>query len=297
MRQPRKVFHICECITALAISVFPFAATAQEEEKDKSFSGPQVGEGITPFKVIEVTGPAQGTEVQIIDPKRKGPTFVMFVHNINPRLGLMITLEWYVHKHKELESHYVFLTDDKAKTERKLKDWWSLLYFAGSPLSISVDGAEGPGRYGLNRNVDMTVLVAKDNKVVSNFVLTGQNDTDTREILAAVAEAISKPAPSIDHIRAELRADRQRRRRQQIADNPIYKLAPNPRLGELMVATVDERVIEPYVKQTIDRMVKWAGDDNKKRNQLVTYCEAVLKGGFRINRYAREPLKKLAGDE
>ncbi len=43
MRQPPKVFHMFECITALAIAIVPSTAAAQEKEKDKNFSGPQVG--------------------------------------------------------------------------------------------------------------------------------------------------------------------------------------------------------------------------------------------------------------
>ena len=39
-------------------------------------------------------------------------------------------------------------------------------------VGISPDGREGPGSYGLNRNVAQTVLIAKDGKVLHNFAFT-----------------------------------------------------------------------------------------------------------------------------
>jgi hypothetical protein len=36
----------------------------------------------------------------------------------------------------------------------------------GVSLGISQDGREGPGSYGLNRNVAQTVIIAKDGKVL-----------------------------------------------------------------------------------------------------------------------------------
>lgn len=262
-------------------------------EADKTYSGPQVGEKLVPFQVIELVERDRVRKTQFIDPKRKGATFVMFFHDESrPALGLATTLEWYARKHKQLDSHYVFLTDDLTKTEQQLKSRWE--FFAGSPLSISIDGIEGPGQYGLNRNVMVTVLIAKDNAVVNNFVLTDQIDSDPQAILAAVAEAIGERAPALDRLRAELGEDRTRRRREKLAENPIFTMAPNPRLGELMVATVDERVIEQYVSESIERMVEWAGDDATKQDELAIYCKSVLNGGFRINRHALAPLRSMA---
>ena len=39
-------------------------------------------------------------------------------------------------------------------------------------VGISPDGREGPGNYGLNRNVAQTIIIAKDGKVLHNFAFT-----------------------------------------------------------------------------------------------------------------------------
>ena len=62
-------------------------------------------------------------------------------------------------------------------------------------LSISQDGREGPGSYGLNRNVAQTVIIAKDGKVLYNFAFTQPMLRPDPHVLGAVGEAIGiKPA-------------------------------------------------------------------------------------------------------
>ena len=161
-------------------------------------------------------------------------------------------------------------------------------------MSISLDGLEGPGRYGLNRNMDMTVLVAKDQQVVDNFAINGPNNNDAPEILAAIARTIDRPTPSLEKIRDEIRADRQRKRDSRYREDPVYKLAPNDELGRMMVAMVkQEQASEAGVKETMERMQRWAGKDQQKRELVAQYARRLLNGNFSINRYAREALEQL----
>ena len=62
-------------------------------------------------------------------------------------------------------------------------------------LSISPDGREGPGSYGLNRSVAQTVIIAKDGKVLHNFAFTQPMLRPDPYVLGAIGEAIGqKPA-------------------------------------------------------------------------------------------------------
>ena len=61
-------------------------------------------------------------------------------------------------------------TDDKAKAEEYLTRARQSLNFI-APVGISVDGGEGPGAYGLNRNVELTILIANQNQVTANFAI------------------------------------------------------------------------------------------------------------------------------
>lgn len=155
--------------------VFGMACSAGAADRDKVFSGPQKGEKITPFKVLVVNSPEDVKEVEFIDVDKKGTTLLIFLHKLTePAIGMMISVEWYASKQKGLTIHFILLTDDKPKTEQMAKRWAQRPFFAVSPMSISVDGPEGPGRFGLNRKVDMTVLIAKNNVVVENLALVGR---------------------------------------------------------------------------------------------------------------------------
>ncbi|MFQ5732928.1 MAG: hypothetical protein ACE5KM_13390 [Planctomycetaceae bacterium] len=282
------------CLAAfVAVCVVQSARAADK----KRFSGPQPGERLTPFQVVQVTGPQSAKTVTLAGPKTKGPTMMVFLHKLTePAIGLMITLEWYAHKQKGLTSHFIMLTKDKSKTEAQAKRWWRRPFFARSPMCISPDGEEGPGKYGLNRNAHMTVLIAKDNTVVDNFALLGPNNTDAPKVLAALAKMLGKDAPKLETLRAELRADRKRSRENRLKQTAVYKLAPNDALGKLMVAMLyRERTREADANRIAKQMKTWAGDDAKKNAALAKYCKAVLDKGYARNRYAKAAIEKLAG--
>ncbi len=209
-----------------------------------------------------------------------------------------MSLEWYASKQKDLECHYVILKEDRSKTEAMVKRWSRGPFLAKSSFSISMDGLEGPGRYGLNRDVAMTLLIAKDNTVQSNFVLRAPNGTDAPEILKALAKTLGEPAPSMDKIRAELRAERDRRSQKRIAENPIYKLAPNAELGRLMVRMqYGEGNNAARVKRTAEQLEKWAGKEEKKCEMLRKYSQAVLDSdNIRLTEASRKELKRLANE-
>jgi hypothetical protein len=216
---------------ALAVVLTGISFTGSAIATDKVFSGPQPGEAIVPLKVLQVTRPGKVEELEIVS-AQDDFTMLIFLHEITePGVDLMMHLEWYAHRQEELASHYVLLTDDRSKTEQIVKRWASVPLFAKSPMCISLDGPEGPGRYGLNRSVAMTILIAKDNKVVNNFVLTQPNLTDAPKILGSLAAALDKPKPSSDKIRSERRSARQKRRKANRRDHPVFKLAPNAELA------------------------------------------------------------------
>jgi len=277
-------------VTLLGCVLGSAVGSAQE----KNLSGPQPGESISAFKVLKVSGPFDSQETQIGGGSK--PTLLMFAHKVTePAIGLMMSLEWYAAKHKDLNDEYVFLSDDRAETEARLRRWSQRPFLSKAHMSVSLDGQEGPGQYGLNRNVDMTVLVAKNGKVLNSFALLGPNNTDAQKILSAIAEVIGKERPSYDQIRAEMRAERDRRRVARRKESPVFKLAPDEVLGTLMLNMVHmEGATEERVQEASLKLIKWAGDDQDKRAALAKYCKALLNGNFEINRYARAALKQMS---
>jgi hypothetical protein len=64
-----------------------------------------------------------------------------------------------------------------------------------SPMSLSVDGAEGPGNYGLNKECLLTVIVSRQNKVAANFALVQPGMADAPKIIGAMAGVIGDTNP------------------------------------------------------------------------------------------------------
>ena len=64
-------------------------------------------------------------------------------------------------------------------------------------LGVSREGREGPGSYGLNRNVSMTVLVAREGKVLHNFAFQQPLLTVDPHVLGGIAEAIGEKRETV----------------------------------------------------------------------------------------------------
>ncbi len=271
-------------------------SAAQDTAQDKVFSGPQPGEKLTPFKVVQVKG-EKAVEKEIVGKSENDCTIICFAHKVSEAaIGLMIFLETYASQQDTIEDHYVWLTENPAEMQQNVRRW---NFFQDAPVSISVDGIEGPGEYGLNRNVTMTVLVAKkDNTVVASFALEDPNQRDSDKILKEVAKVIGKDAPSYEQIREQLNERRRMRRDRRLRENPIFKLAPNDELGKMMVNMMGgEGSRERIARRQSEAMIKWVGDSAERKAALKKYCQAVLDGDFEMNEYAEAALKKIVKDD
>ncbi len=191
------------------VIVIGFGSVSAQESV---FSGPQPGEKTPAFKVLGFTGPNAGKEFELGAGSKSGPTLLVFVHELTrPASQLMRPLDLYGSKlaGDGFATHFVWLTADRSATEDRLRAVQGAIQFK-SPISISLDGIEGPGSYGLNRKVALTVLVGKEDKVVANFAIAQPNETDAPKILEAMAKLAGKTPPTL----AELGADRANMRRE-----------------------------------------------------------------------------------
>jgi hypothetical protein len=173
------------------------------DEPAKEFSGPQVGEEVTPFVVRGVLGDEAGKEFDLVKEAQGKPLVILFVYEINrPALGLARLVLNYAASRKAdgLNAGLVLLTADATATEEWVKRASAALP-RGVPVGISTDGAEGPGAYGLNRKVQLTVLVAKENKVTANFALVQPSvAADAPKIAEAIAAALGVKAPTPEEL-------------------------------------------------------------------------------------------------
>lgn len=157
-------------------------------------SGLNPGDKLKEFKVLAFSGPKEGKEFEILKEVKDRPTLLIFVNGITrPALRLLRPIDDYVAKQEKLAAHIIWL-DDKEKAEEFLKRAQKSLNFQ-TPVSISLDGKDGPGAYGLNSMVILTILLAKDQKVTTNFAFSDPNDTAARKVIGAIAKLLGKDPP------------------------------------------------------------------------------------------------------
>jgi hypothetical protein len=145
----------------------------RKEKQEQVFSGPQVGEKLPPLKVVGAYDDDAGKELDFVTHAAGKPIVLVFVHEGNrPSIGLTRALTTYtVSRAKDgVGTGIVWLGEDATEAEATLKRIRHALT-PGAPTGISVDGKEGPGSYGLNRNVTLTILVGKEGKVTANFAI------------------------------------------------------------------------------------------------------------------------------
>ncbi|MDA1015722.1 MAG: hypothetical protein O3A00_14870 [Planctomycetota bacterium] len=177
----------------IATLVFTFAQPTMAEDAKPVFSGPQKGEKLAALKLKGVFG-KQADQVQDLIAAAKGkPVVIVFFHEkTRPAFNLTNAVMRFAATRKKdgLHGSIVFLAEDATE----MTTWLNRIqrYFPeGINVGISPDGLEGPGAYGLNRNVNLTVLIGKDGKVTDNFALVQPStESDGPKIFKAIVDVL-----------------------------------------------------------------------------------------------------------
>ncbi len=158
--------------------------------QDPVYSGPQKGEKTAAFKVVDMNSDKKGQEVDYIAEWKGAPTLIVFVHELTrPVAQLLRKLDEHRTKRADLRSIIVLLGEDPNKNERYAPVLQSIMKYK-SVLAVSSDGKEGPGGYGLNKDVQVTAIVAKDNIVTGNWAITSPNETDAPAICKTIDDTM-----------------------------------------------------------------------------------------------------------
>lgn len=201
-----RAFAISTACVSLSFSMNHLPAIAQvasdtAPRQPAVFSGPQVGETLPPLVVRGVFEPVAGKEWDLIQDAGQGPLVLIFVHDIN-RLAISLTrvVSQYAHTRAGdgLASAVILLDDDPTTAEATLKRIRHALIDKVTH-AVSVDGREGPGSFGLNRNVTLTILVAKDGTVTANHAIVQPSlQVDLPKILNDLVAVAGGPAPHLE---------------------------------------------------------------------------------------------------
>lgn len=175
-------------IRLLPIALLSTVAWATWSQDQELYSGPLPGEPIVPFEVVAATGPERDTVVDYVTRFDGAPTVYCFVHNVSrasSRTVRALDVACAARADEGLRTLFVMLGSDQDETERYGMIFPGLLDLS-SHVGISVDGNEGPGAWGLDRELVLTVTVAKGDMTVASFPLLSPNETDVPRIMEAV---------------------------------------------------------------------------------------------------------------
>lgn len=282
--------------TCLAFSFVASSFGPALADDDPVFSGPQPGEKLFSFKIKNVLAePAK--DVDLIMAADGKAVLIVFVHKrTRPAFGLTNTLMRYaLTRNKDgLTSGVAFLTEDATETEN-----WVKRVRGNFPkdvtYGVSPDGIEGPGAYGLNRNVELTILIGNDGKATANFALVQPSlEADGPKIAKALAAVLGdeKPVDLAKFAGNQMRTDKAKPARP--AADP-KKNGPSPELANKLRAVIfKENTPEEVDKaaKALEKHLAESKDDAKTVGEITT---RIINAGV-LERYgterAREYLKK-----
>lgn len=254
---------------------------------DPVFSGPQAGEKLTPFKMTGVFDESAGKRIDLVTSAGAKPMLLVFVHEANrPSIAVSrAVLNYAATRAKDgLVSGLVWLADDPTAAEQFLKRARGALP-EKTPIGISVDGKEGPGAYGLNRNVTLTILVAKDGRVTANFALIQPSvQADVPRVLAEVVKLIGGRVPPVD----QLVAPGGRMAETGAPEN-------DAKLTELLRSVIRRDASADEVARAGEAVAAYVAKNDKARDQLGQIARRVVDSG-KLESYGTPPARKLIAD-
>jgi hypothetical protein len=153
-------------------------------------SGPGAGADVTAFKVYAVTGEPANQVVDIVAQRAAKPTLYCFVPKekwSRPAARLLRQLDQSIGGvAAEGALVAVWVTDDAAQSREYLPKAQQSLQLTKTAFAVYEEGPTGPAEWGINTDVDITIVAAKGGKVVKSFALVSPNETDAESVLAAL---------------------------------------------------------------------------------------------------------------
>ena len=246
------------------------------EENDPVFSGPQVAEKLPALKVRLVYGQAAGQTVDLVERAAGKPTLLVIVSGSNrPVARLTRILMSFAEMHQEgLFAGVVYLDNDQTAAVQQLKravSWWKV----GAPVGVSTDGAEGPGSYGLNRNVNLTILVANEGRVTSNFALVQPSETDAPKILKDVVSLVGGRVPTETEVMF-LSAPTHK------PPNAPWRTAPTDVQLRRLICTALSAEDDKSARSAAAAVEKYIGDEKERQVALGNAAAILLEGRTRV---------------
>jgi transketolase len=159
-------------------------------------SGPQVDEKVPgPFHPMNLTGDAAGEKKCLFCESGQSPVAMIFARSADCEMTakLLKKLDETTIKNKDcsMYSFVVFLSDDD-KMEGKLKEMAEKAKL--KKLIVSLDNAQGPPKYKINKDADITVVLYTERTVKANYSFAKGKMTE--KDLETIVKDVSKITPT-----------------------------------------------------------------------------------------------------
>ncbi len=247
-----------------------------ETTEPQVFSGPQVGEALPEFVFRELLVEPSGRDLNLVGEAAGGPVLLVFVHELNrPSIGFTRTLTAYAHSRRAdgLKTAVILLDSDATAAEASLLR----IRHAMTPgvfTGVSVDGQEGPGSYGLNRKVALTILVAKDNLVTSNFALVQPSlQADLPKVLEGLVSVVGGTIPKLEELEG-MPAMRQRESNRESNRGGNGEQRPN--LRPLLQPLLNKQASADEIDAAAAVVERAVAEDMAMRRELGRACKTIV---------------------
>lgn len=294
----RDLFHFAFFLSFVVVfcqQAPPVQAQAVEEKvSDTVFSGPQVGEALSGFEVTSLVGNVEGKVLNPVADAKEEPIVLVFMHELTrPGFGLMRAVTRFAEERKDkgMTIAVVFLTDDATATAKWSKNV-QRLFSENVQYGMYMDGKEGPGAYGLNRNVTVTVLVGNQGKVTGNFALVQpQLQVDGPAIINSIA-AVSGggKVPSMDELearyagRSRMTPSKQNTGAGKVPRNGRGDTQRDPKLATLLRGVINKQATIEQVRRAASQVEEYVAENEKAKNELARIAATVVNSS-RLENY------------
>lgn len=262
----------CLCVQQESDGVRPRTQEPADRQQQTVFSGPQKGEKLPPLSV-RLVGAEKQTD--IVAAGGDGPIMLVFFHKLTrPAFALTRALGQFaaMDQNKKLHSAVVFLVEDETAAETRIKAITSRMP-KPVKVGISPDGLNGPGAYGLNRNVTLTVLVANKGRVVANYALVQPSaQADGPKIMKSVVDVVGGRMPNIESLLATQRMVRM-----------------DPKIEQQIRPLLNRKLSDDEVDRRLKELEKYVAEQPQRKQMLARMAAGYAEG----DRMAAIPNEKV----
>lgn len=286
--------NLLPSILTLLLSIPLNHAIAQDSPPSQNntvFSGPQTGEPLPPFSFLaSFAHPDHNTansnnqsdqknltplSFNPVEQAQDSSLLLIFVHDVNRQsIAMTRVLANYAHSRQKdgLHSSVIFLGDDTSGAQANIKR----IQHALSPnvtTGVSTDGREGPGALGLNRNVQLTILVAKEKKITANFALVQPSlQADLLKVVRAIIELVGGPEPKLSDLITDPSMA-------QTANNPTTQTVDAEALRALLRPLIQKDASDEQVDEAAINVEQAIADSTPLKNEIGRIARTIVSSG------------------